>query len=137
MKHVKQPTDYTCMSACISMVTGIDVELVIAEFGNQYANCTGYSGHLVYKYLIQKGFVPLDVNETMKDGRIAINGKYNYIVTLASLSDKDAYHAIVISTINGCIEVFDPMLGVGLCYKTTDWDEIRESGIWFDVAINF
>lgn len=52
--HVKQPTDDTCVSACLAMVLGVDVHQVIEDFHQQYV-----ARELdVIDYLESKGLVP-------------------------------------------------------------------------------
>ena len=38
IKHVKQPTLNTCVSACLAMILNRPVEEVIAEFHDRYYN---------------------------------------------------------------------------------------------------
>ena len=60
MKHVKQPTDNSCVSACVSMLTGIDIGIVMKEFHYDYVSHGGDGDAFskLVEYLVSKGFSP-------------------------------------------------------------------------------
>jgi len=83
MQHVQQPIVNACMSACISMITGIEVSRVISEFHAGYHSRRIGQEHLVYKYLIKNGFVPFDEHDlprSKEDTEITFTPEYHYIV---------------------------------------------------------
>ena len=119
MQHVQQPIVNACMSACISMITGIEVSRVISEFHAGYHSRRIGQEHLVYKYLIKNGFVPFDEHDlprSKEDTEITFTPEYHYIVGAPQLVCEGVYHAVVIYFKDGELEVFDPMYGKGKSY---------------------
>ena len=112
MRLVIQPTMNTCMSACISMVTGISVSKVVSEFHNDYVSFGVGAQLVVIRYLFDNGFEPF-AGDDFEDYHV-FNGKYVYIVGVPSLQRKGDTHAIVLwFDANGEMEVYDPLKGTG------------------------
>lgn len=99
IQHVQQPTNNSCVSACIAMVTGMPIEQVMEEFHDKY--CTHEID--VYNYLVQKGFLVRIANsvDLIMENRL-------YIVHVASVNAPAVLHEIVVDTRNEDLVVYDP-----------------------------
>lgn len=140
MKHVQQPTFNSCMSACISMITGIDVKIVMSDFGIGYQSRPINQEHLIYKYLIKNCFVTCDSCELSVDGSVDFEPGYYYIVGVPSIGIKGKWHSVVIWFKNESMQVYDPTRGHGKYYyfgESADEKrvDISDVEIQFDVAI--
>ena len=104
---VQQPTRNSCVSACLSMVTGIDVITVINQFHSDYHD----RETTIYDYLDYHGVEYL-VPDIRSAGRDHLYENNTYMITVPSLNRKGGLHAIVASVdANGALEVFDPQKG--------------------------
>ena len=115
MNLVTQPTINTCMSACISMITGINIENVIKDFHNDYFSRKGDTFPAVVKYLFEAGFDPL-IDGDFEEAHV-FNKDYAYVIGVESLQSKEKYHAVVLYfDEQNNLQILDPMNGVGEWY---------------------
>jgi len=141
MKHVQQQTLNSCMSSCISMITGIDINEVIEQFGNDYISQQNGQDHLIFKYLIKNGFVPYSGDELSISGSVSILPDYFYILGVPSLGKKGKWHAVVVYFEDDEPVVLDPMYGKGLSYvygiyaNNDNLIDMSDVETIFDVAI--
>lgn len=117
LKHVNQPNDLTCVSACLAMVTGEDIDTVIDSFHDNY-----FAGAIdIVDYLDSKDIVVsvqpykyyrLDQNHkyvkhSIKD---SFEARGIYFVTVNSLNYEDTLHQIIVHVAD-TITVYDPQYG--------------------------
>ena len=140
MKLVKQPTDNTCMSACISMITGIDIETVIKDFYSDYFSRKGATFPAVVKFLFEAGFEPL-IDGDFEEAHV-FNKDYAYVIGVDSLQSKGKYHAVVLYFDDReNLQILDPMTDIGdwYCYGEYAQDngsvDISEKEMCLDFAI--
>lgn len=107
IKHVKQPTANTCVSACLAMLTGKPVEHVMEEFHDDYYN--GWKT-TVYEYLVKNGVECIPYSgggdERVSPGNV-------YLATVASLNVPGSLHQIVMDLSDGKFVIHDPIKGWG------------------------
>ncbi len=92
LNFVAQPTNNTCVSACIAMILNIPVNVVIDEFHEGYFNKAKLS---IHDYLESKG----RVTYTHFKAHTFLNEfewGWAYIATVPSLGTLGTFHAIVI-----------------------------------------
>ena len=112
MDLVIQPTMNTCMSSCVSMITGIPVDSVIDDFHTEYITHGVGALTVVIRYLFDNGFNPFS-GDDFEDYEV-FNRKYTYIVGVPSLQSDNDHHAVVLwFDCNGEMEVYDPLKGTG------------------------
>lgn len=140
MKLVNQPTDNTCMSACISMVTGIDINTVIKDFHSDYFSRKESTFLAVVKYLFECGFEPL-IEGDFEDSHV-FNKDYVYVIGVESLQSKGKYHAVVLYFDDKeNLQILDPMSGImeWYCYGEYAQDngsvDISEKEMCLDFAL--
>lgn len=102
VKLVQQPTNDSCVSACLAMVTGLDIETVYNEFHDPYYVKRNQS---IHRYAAEKG-VDLQPAYTCYNS-LAERGVY--LVTVPSLNIVGGLHEIVVDTRDGFINVYDPV----------------------------
>ncbi len=112
---IKQPTLGSCMSACLSMITKIDMQEVMRDFHPEYIKRGKGSFSFAIRYLFERGFSPL-TGDDFEDGHI-FNSDYAYVVALPSLQDVKQWHAIVLYFDDrGELQVLDPLYGQRVKY---------------------
>jgi len=113
LKKLQQTTMDSCMSTCVSMVTGINLKTVMRDLHNDYITCKEHSVNVVIRYLFECGFDPLT------DGDMGFkhefNDNYIYVVGLPSLQAEGQTHAVVLYfDDDGFMRIADPMYGHSL-----------------------
>jgi hypothetical protein len=125
IKHIKQPTNNTCVHACLAMITGRDIGDIIDELGDKGDGIT-YDEEIGF-YL--KHEIPFNqlVRTTLFDGV--------YLITVPSLyyTNPLKFHRVVVQCKDGDLKVYDPCEGRGEFYtkdkfKKTQWVEIIQVG---------
>lgn len=105
IKHVKQPTLNTCVSACLAMILDKPVEEVVAEFHDKYYDSWKTT---TYDYLVYNGKRPVPYSgggvERISTGNV-------YLATVASLNVPGALHQVVLDLSDSKFIVHDPMRG--------------------------
>lgn len=105
IKHVKQPTLNTCVSACLAMILNKPVEKVIEEFHSRYYNNWEIT---ISEYLTKNG-VPHHCSEG--GGRETLHMGGLFLCTVPSLNIPGALHQIVIDMTDHKFIVHDPIKG--------------------------
>lgn len=105
IKHVKQPTLNTCVSACLAMILNKPVEKVIKEFHSRYYNNWEIT---ISEYLTKNG-VPHHCSEG--GGRETLHMGGLFLCTVPSLNIPGALHQIVIDMTDHKFIVHDPIKG--------------------------
>lgn len=100
IKFEQQPDSVTCVSACISMITGIEIGKVIAEFHVAYSSSP--SSVNPYTYMKSLG-MPIEQCYTLED----LDDDYVYIVSVPSLNNIGGMHSIVIYWSPDTVASFD------------------------------
>ena len=125
IKLVQQPTADTCTSACLSMITGINVNDVINDFHkkwkDQESNPSEFLSHEYVKHV---------VNKNVFDHHLEWG--FVYLLTVPSLNIDGGLHHII-ADLSGDLEViFDPNQGkeskryyVGWSKKDLECNEIN------------
>lgn len=103
IKHQRQPTDNTCVSACIAMILGCDVDAVIKEFHSEF-----FAGNIsILSYLEECG-IEAKVGTV---GFVTRMGK-TQIVSVPSLNEEAKFHSVVSDTRGGKgYQIYDPQMG--------------------------
>lgn len=99
---VEQITNDSCVTACLAMVTGLDVHEIYREFHEDY-----FVKHTqtIHRYAAQKGVDLAPVHTCYNS--LAEPGVY--LVTVPSLNIVGGLHEIVIDTRDGFINIYDPV----------------------------
>lgn len=105
IKHVKQPTLNTCVSACLAMILNKPVEKVIEEFHSRYYNNWEIT---ISEYLTKNGVVH---HCSEGGGRETLHMGGLFLCTVASLNIPGALHQIVIDMTDHKFIVHDPIKG--------------------------
>lgn len=105
IKHVKQPTLNTCVSACLAMILNKPVEDVIEEFHSRYYNNWEIT---ISEYLTKNG-VKHHCSEG--GGRETLHMGGLFLCTVPSLNIPGALHQIVIDMTDHKFIVHDPIKG--------------------------
>lgn len=103
IQHIQQPTPYTCVHACLAMVTGKPVEYFIERFGDH-----GLSWHEETVALVEHKIFPEPFTH-MCDDRFPIVG--NYFITTASLNLVGSTHRVLLSVTPDDHHLYDPNEG--------------------------
>lgn len=104
INFVQQPTDITCTSACLAMLTGKSIDLVIGESHEGWCNNSTDPVNYLLKYGINLIINTKPFKRTMEWGFV-------YLLTVPSLNVEGGLHHIVVdlTTENGT--VLDPNRG--------------------------
>lgn len=118
IEHITQPTQDTCASTCIAMITGIPVDIVIQEFHAKYMN-----HHLsVQSYLRHKGYNASPTHVPLFPAALQ-RGKASVLI-VPSLDSEGTFHSVIadgISSESGPMRILDPSKGrLGDRYYTGD-----------------
>lgn len=105
MKFVQQPSELTCTSACVSMMTGIPVEQVVEELDHVLKE---NGGGEVIPYLMSKGFEYESPESVYQIG--GSNG-IGWLLAVPSLNMMGGMHNIVAFTEGGKVHILDPNKG--------------------------
>lgn len=104
IKFVQQPTLDTCTSACLSMITGIDVNEVIRDFHDEWknhkTNPSEYLSHKSIQHVVNKDVF----NHTLEFG-------FAYLLTVPSLNIDGGLHHIILDLSGDLEKVYDPNKG--------------------------
>jgi len=101
IKHITQPTQTTCVSSCVAMFLGKDIQEVIEEFHDKYFN---YEIE-INEYLLTKGVETAPYREDLKHPGY-------YFVAVSSLNIEGGLHEILVvvdETLSHA--VYDPQKG--------------------------
>lgn len=105
IKHVKQPTANSCVSACLAMLLNKPVQEVMAEFHDKYYNGWQIT---VYDYLVKNGVECIPYSgggdERITSGNV-------YLATVASLNIPGSLHQIILDLSDGKFVIHDPIKG--------------------------
>lgn len=108
MLHIKQPTLDTCTSACLAMITGFPVELIVEEYHAAHRNRDINAAQFLDKYNIPyRHGTPWTI----------IDGPGLYLITVPSLNQMRLFHNILYAVWQEqdglwYHQTFDPMMGV-------------------------
>lgn len=120
IKLVQQPTADTCTSACISMITGIDISDVINDFHEEWkshkTNPSEFLSHQGISHIVNKDVF----NHTLEWGCI-------YLLTVASLNIDGGLHHIILDLTGEKEGVFDPNNGKPDKKYYVGWSEGKRS----------
>ena len=105
IKHVKQPTLNTCVSACLAMILNKPVEKVIEEFHSRYYNNWEIT---ISEYLTKNG---VQHHCSEGGGRETLHMGGLFLCTVPSLNIPGALHQIVIDMTDHKFIVHDPIKG--------------------------
>lgn len=106
VNHVMQPSPHTCGHACLAMVTGLDVQSIIARFGE-----AGINDDIEAIVLTESGIYPVAIPETAFMPALPFHGVY--FATVPSLNIPGGAHRLVIEANpdEAEFEVHDPNAG--------------------------
>lgn len=105
VKHVKQPTLNTCVSACLAMILNKPVEEVVAEFHERYYNNWNITiSEYLTKYKVKHHCVEGGGRETLSFGGL-------FLCTVPSLHIPGALHQVVVDMTEHKFIVHDPLKG--------------------------
>lgn len=102
IKHVQQPSSFTCVHACLAMVTGEDVHGLVERFGDH-----GLSFHEKATVLVEHKIWP--VNTTFQGHPFDTCGVY--LVGTCSLNLPGKMHCVVVEASGDGYTVYDPNEG--------------------------
>lgn len=106
VRHVQQPTPHTCVHSCLSMVTGIPVNDLIARFGD-----VGMVDEDKATVLCEEGILPVDVPQ-MGGALHPLPYAGTYLLSVPSLNIPGRGHSIVCTLDDdGDWELYDPNEG--------------------------
>lgn len=106
VRHVQQPTAHTCVHACLSMVTGIPVQDLIARFGD-----VGMTDEDKATVLCEEGILPVDV-PNMGGAMHPLPYAGTYMLSVPSLNIQGRGHSIVCTLdAEGDWALYDPNEG--------------------------
>lgn len=104
INFVQQPTSDTCTSACLAMITGVNVNDVIDDFHMDWTSkATNPSEFLSHNY------VRHTVNKDVFCNRVEWG--FIYLLTVASLNIDGGLHHIVLDLTGDSAIVLDPNMG--------------------------
>ena len=123
--ETQQPTDHSCVHACISMVTGVPVEDIIDEYSLEDEGMALDQEHVVVDTL---GYFHITYHAP-----VVLQGRV-FLVTVPSMNIVGNFHRIVIDArVPDNPHVYDPNKGRKgkLCYNNSDigkigWLEVTE-----------
>lgn len=95
---VEQPTHNTCLSACISMLTGVPVEKVVDVWGADLK-----SGDVLAQDVLQRYGTIARIPECLN--RVYANNVYMLLVPSGNTQE---LHAIIADTRDGTTKIYDP-----------------------------
>lgn len=103
----QQVCDVSCLSAALSMVSGLHMDTVMEEFHAKYRN-----GELVPQDYLKE--VGVKFTEVCQFGRIEFRPGRRYIASVQSLNDFGSMHAVVFECADedGLFFFFDPNMGI-------------------------
>lgn len=101
LTYQAQPTNDTCVSACIAMVLGVPVQEVIADFHNRlhHENVT------LRDYLYERLLCP---QSYLADEYVEFEDGYVYFATVPSLNTKGTFHQILFDCTGTKLTIHDP-----------------------------
>jgi len=120
IKLVNQPTPTSCTSACLAMVTGLDVHDIIAEFHDDWHSQKTNPA----EFLKSKGFE--FVTNTNPFSNIMKWGKV-YLLSVASLNIQGGLHHIIADMRGDQEVILDPNNGKDGKKFYTGWSEKSEN----------
>lgn len=100
--HQQQPTEDSCVSACIAMLTGMDVNEVVQKFHSLYLN----SYMTPYEYLTDR---QVCLERLYSDSNI--NESNIYMVAVPNLDQIARMHSVLVDRRDGKFVVYDPKKG--------------------------
>ncbi|MBU1477471.1 MAG: hypothetical protein KJ856_05895 [Gammaproteobacteria bacterium] len=104
ISFVQQPTLDTCTSACLSMITGVDVNDVIRDFHDDWkslkSNPSEFLSHRGIRHVVNK-----DVFSRI------LNYGFAYLLTVPSLNLEGGLHHIILDLSDALEKVYDPNQG--------------------------
>lgn len=105
--HQQQPNDTTCAHTCLSMVTGVPVQDIIDEFGDDY----GLGNATEFGFLLRHGYWPVEIhNDPVIGWRFPRIGRY--FMTVQSKNSLGSAHRILVEVDKDYNEkVYDPNEG--------------------------
>lgn len=117
MRHVQQPTPDTCMSACLAMITGVQVEDIVSNYHQRFKD-----GLPLHSALADFG-MDCSVNSDIYAG---MNGEGVYLLIVPSLNIKAVHHQIIYvieksDTDDYYHQIFDP-------------NKNKDSRQWYEVS---
>lgn len=141
--HVKQPTNDTCVSACLAMALGLDINHVISEFHGMY-----FAGSIDIIDFLESNDVGVTLPGASKYYEVDASGDYVehtcdftepgvYFVTINSLNFENTLHEIlvVVSPTTLDVTVYDPQYGNDGCVSYSPKDENFRTFIAIDCII--
>lgn len=115
INHVTQPCTMSCLSACIAMITGLDVETVVEDFHHRYQQ--DFTHVTTSQYLESLG-LPHTKDVSFNAEGLLSNDLTNVyaIVTSCSLNYADGLHAVMMAKVDrgdhtSDYIAYDPQLG--------------------------
>ena len=101
---VTQPTAESCVHACLAMVSGVDVQDIIKDLGDD----NGLTDDELLAWLVRRHILPLEIGAARHVHPFPVQGIY--LATVPSLNLQGRGHQIVIEA-NGDYVVYDPNNG--------------------------
>lgn len=106
MKLIQQPTDNSCTSACIAMLTGLPLSIVFKSFHDAFR--AGETN--AYEYLDGLGEHYVKHPDLYTIG--GDNDGWAYLLSVPSLNEFATMHNIVVYTDQGSLHILDPQRGL-------------------------
>lgn len=131
MRHITQPDDKTCVSACLAMVLGRDVDEVIVEFHKAFmSNIMRPAEYIRRNGKLAREFSGLE--------RVMMVGNV-YLLAVPSLNREATLHSVVCDTRGDSLEILDPRKdGEHKYYVYDKYDDplaIQMNGFVIDVEV--
>jgi hypothetical protein len=107
IEFVRQPTDNSCLSACLAMLTKENVDSVIKEFHQAYHN----HKTTLYDYLDMKN-IEYSIPDAKNKEKDFLYKNHTYLLTVPSLNVRAGLHSIIAHVDElGILKIYDPQKG--------------------------
>lgn len=106
IKLVTQPTDNSCVSACLSMISGIDIDKIMEVFHDSYYN----HETTIYAFLDLHN-IPYLIPDAKLPEKNFLWGGHTYLLSVPSLNIEGGLHAILVQYDGDKLFIFDPQKG--------------------------
>lgn len=136
---VTQPTSNTCASACLSMMTGIDVQEVVDKFHQKFCDRKTNAFEFLKENVNKDKFNILVMKHqwhpTLNDCEEGL-----YLCNVPSLNSQADFHYVVVAYYEGLYRVLDPNIGrentqYYTINKSLDEDELSVELCAYDIEI--
>lgn len=126
--HVTQPTFNSCATACLSMLSGMPIEVLMVDFHPSYR-----SGETNVKDFLKEVGIPFKYGVPEQ----GFGSNKAYLVSVPSLNLVTTEHYLVATTIDDNLVLFDPNFGIkDRKYYTFDPSDKNENAVMLGQGYN-